>query len=135
MLRSSQLVELIMITLAKVEERLAIVEELAIHLFVVVVNDNSGLHRRRHRGGRIELRVLGQGRSGGCVDDERVYGFGRKPEYYRWTTPMEYQLFAASRDASVHVPEPEPEEPAGDAKGKKKKKSKRNAVDDIFDGL
>ena len=30
-------------------------------------------------------------------DDNRVYGFGRKPKYYRWTTPIEHQLFATSR--------------------------------------
>ena len=34
-----------------------------------------------------------------------VFGYGRKPEYYRWTTTMERQLFAA-------VPEP-PEIPEG----------------------
>ena len=30
-------------------------------------------------------------------DDENVYGFGRKPQYYRWTTPIEHQLFSATR--------------------------------------
>jgi len=30
-----------------------------------------------------------------CFDDSAVYGYGRKPRFYRWTTPMEYQLFAA----------------------------------------
>jgi outer membrane protein assembly factor BamB len=30
-------------------------------------------------------------------DDENVYGFGRKPQYYRWTTPIEHQLFSAER--------------------------------------
>jgi len=34
-------------------------------------------------------------------DDDRVYGFGRKPEYYRWTTPMEYVLFAAAKQPQV----------------------------------
>ncbi len=29
------------------------------------------------------------------VDDSTVYGFGRKPKYYRWTTSLEYRLFAA----------------------------------------
>ncbi len=38
-------------------------------------------------------------------DDERVYSFGRKPEYYRWTTPMEHHLFAASREAPA-APKP-----------------------------
>ncbi len=31
-------------------------------------------------------------------DDSTVYGFGRKPQYYRWTTPIEHQLFAASKE-------------------------------------
>jgi len=31
------------------------------------------------------------------LDDSTVYGFGRKPQYYRWTTPIEHQLFAASK--------------------------------------
>ena len=30
-------------------------------------------------------------------DDSQVYGFGRKPQYYRWTTPIEHQLFTASK--------------------------------------
>ncbi len=28
-------------------------------------------------------------------DDSRVYGFGRLPDYYKWSTPLEYRLFAA----------------------------------------
>ncbi len=32
-------------------------------------------------------------------DDSRVYGFGRKPQYYRWTTPIEHHLFAADKRA------------------------------------
>jgi hypothetical protein len=27
-----------------------------------------------------------------------VYGFGRKPRYYKWTTPIEHQLFAANKE-------------------------------------
>ncbi len=34
-------------------------------------------------------------------DGESVYGYGRKPEYLKWTTPMERQLFAARKDAEV----------------------------------
>jgi len=29
-------------------------------------------------------------------DGKTVYGYGRKPQYYRWTTPLEHQLFAAA---------------------------------------
>ncbi|MBC8871015.1 MAG: PQQ-binding-like beta-propeller repeat protein [Planctomycetes bacterium] len=32
------------------------------------------------------------------ADDRNVYGYGRKPQYLRWTTPMEYHLFATSND-------------------------------------
>jgi outer membrane protein assembly factor BamB len=35
------------------------------------------------------------------VDDSSVYGFGRKPMYYQWRTPLEYHLFSASRDPEV----------------------------------
>ncbi|NQT88265.1 PQQ-binding-like beta-propeller repeat protein [bacterium] len=30
-------------------------------------------------------------------DDETVYGFGRKAQYYRWTTPIEHHLFADAK--------------------------------------
>jgi len=30
-------------------------------------------------------------------DDSRIYGFGRKPQYYRWTTQIEHHLFAADK--------------------------------------
>jgi outer membrane protein assembly factor BamB len=36
-------------------------------------------------------------------DDENVYGFGRKPRYFRWTTQIEHQLFAADK-----TPDPTP---------------------------
>ncbi len=32
-------------------------------------------------------------------DDAVVYGFGRKPQYFRWSTPLEYQLFAVDKNA------------------------------------
>jgi hypothetical protein len=31
-------------------------------------------------------------------DDKAVYGFGRRPQFWRWTTPMEFHLFAASTE-------------------------------------
>lgn len=34
-------------------------------------------------------------------DDKTVFGYGRKPQYLKWTTPMEHQLFAALKDAEV----------------------------------
>ncbi len=51
-------------------------------------------------------------------DDKNVYGYGRKPEYLKWTTTMEYQLFSASREApNVAVVDAAP---AGKRKGKAK---------------
>lgn len=37
-------------------------------------------------------------------NDKEIYGYARQPQYYRWTTPLEHQLFSASRDAVA--PEP-----------------------------
>jgi outer membrane protein assembly factor BamB len=34
------------------------------------------------------------------ADESNVYGFGRKPQYLRWTTTMEHQLFSANRKAA-----------------------------------
>ena len=46
-------------------------------------------------------------------DDTKVYGFGRKPQYYRWTTPIEHHLFAADK---INPPE-------NDADGDKNERS------------
>ena len=32
-------------------------------------------------------------------DDKNVFGYSRLPQYYKWTTTMEHQLFSASKDA------------------------------------
>ncbi|MHC4355802.1 MAG: outer membrane protein assembly factor BamB family protein, partial [Planctomycetota bacterium] len=46
------------------------------------------------------------------VSDDRVYVFGRRPQYYRWTTPLEYRLFAANKEWKApppgSVPKPQP---------------------------
>jgi hypothetical protein len=34
------------------------------------------------------------------ANDSKVYGFGRKPQYLRWTTIIEHQLFAADKKAA-----------------------------------
>jgi hypothetical protein len=48
---------------------------------------------------------------------DTVFGFGRKPEYYRWTTPLEYQLFASAKRPETARPGGEPrtarKKPAG----------------------
>ncbi|MCA9228102.1 MAG: PQQ-binding-like beta-propeller repeat protein, partial [Planctomycetales bacterium] len=33
-------------------------------------------------------------------NDEYVFGFARKPQYYRWTTIMEHELFRSSKEAA-----------------------------------
>jgi len=46
-------------------------------------------------------------------DDSRAYGFGLRPEYYYWSTPLEYHLFAAAREPEiVESPEKRPRVPA-----------------------
>jgi len=42
-----------------------------------------------------------------AIEDDKVYGFGRKPEYYRWTTPIEHHLFCADRITPMDSPERE----------------------------
>ena len=34
------------------------------------------------------------------ADESNVYGFGRKPQYLKWTTTMEHQLFSANKKAA-----------------------------------
>jgi outer membrane protein assembly factor BamB/SAM-dependent methyltransferase len=34
-------------------------------------------------------------------DDDRVYGYGRRWRYYRWTTPLEFHLFAAKKQPEI----------------------------------
>jgi len=43
------------------------------------------------------------------ADDSHVYGFARKPQYLKWTTTMEHELFSANKkaaDASRKIPRP-----------------------------
>lgn len=39
-------------------------------------------------------------------DEKNVYGYGRLPQYYKWTTTMEHQLFSASKEAPEVAVEP-----------------------------
>jgi outer membrane protein assembly factor BamB len=66
--------------------------------------DDSGWHRTywmfgsRFVSGWCGYFLAGQAAPAGRIlvfDEEGVYGFGRKPQYYRWTTPIEHHLFAA----------------------------------------
>ncbi|MBT3202334.1 MAG: hypothetical protein HN350_20735 [Phycisphaerales bacterium] len=36
------------------------------------------------------------------LDKSTIYGYGRKPAYYKWTTSLEYRLFAV--DKNTHTP-------------------------------
>jgi len=56
-------------------------------------------------------------------DDDQVYSFGRKPEFYRWTTPMEYMLYAVEK-------QPEVVSLGEDRKGKKKTGSNLGGLPD-----
>ena len=40
------------------------------------------------------------------TDDAHVYGFGRKPQYFRWTTPIEHHLFCADKELSPRLSPP-----------------------------
>ena len=53
----------------------------------------AGGHAGYHQAGKFAPsgRIL-------ASDGSRVYGFARKPKYYRWTTPLEYHLFASDRE-------------------------------------
>jgi hypothetical protein len=47
-----------------------------------------------------------------AVGENAVYGFGRRSEYYRWTTPLEYHLFSIPKQPTpVNHATGEPEEP------------------------
>jgi len=48
-------------------------------------------------------------------DEQTIYGFGRLPKFYRWTTPIEHQLFAADKAASLAAAS-EPIDPRGEKK-------------------
>jgi hypothetical protein len=39
-----------------------------------------------------------------ALGDDNVYGFGRKAKYYRWTTPIEHQLFCEPKHAVKAAP-------------------------------
>ena len=82
------------------------------HLFSPTgFTDDTWFHRsywvwgRSFAGGHGGYSQAGKFTPGGrilTVDDNYVYGYGRKPTYYRWTSPIEYHLFAAERN-----PEPD----------------------------
>ena len=69
--------------------------------------DGSWFHRsywvygRSFAGGHSGYHQAGKYAPSGRLlvfDDNNVYGFGRKPQYYRWTTTLEHQLFSARKE-------------------------------------
>jgi hypothetical protein len=52
-------------------------------------------------------------------DEDKVYSFGRKPQYYRWTTPMEYMLYASAK-------QPPMERVGADRKGRGTQAQRKN---------
>lgn len=79
------------------------------HLFAPMgFLDDTWFHRsywvygRSFAGGHAGYYQAGKYTPSGRIlvfDDESVYGYGRKPQYLRWTTTMEHQLFAADKAA------------------------------------
>ncbi len=39
-------------------------------------------------------------------DEKRVYGYGRMPQYFQWTTPLNYHLFASKKEIPPAPPPP-----------------------------
>ena len=63
-------------------------------------------------------------------DESNVYGYGRRPEYYRWSTPLRYHLFAVDKAPKFVRPEPgrrgaAPKTPKKQKKQKQQKKKRR----------
>lgn len=79
------------------------------HLFAPMsFLDDTWFHRsywvygRSFAGGHNGYYQAGKNTPSGRIivfDDDTVYGFGRKPEYLKWTTTLEHQLFAAPIEA------------------------------------
>ena len=75
--------------------------------------DDSWWHRsywiygRRYAPGATGYPLAGLMAPGGRIltfDESTVYGFGRRDKYYRWTTPLEYVLFAADKERGDFEP-------------------------------
>jgi len=89
------------------------------HLFAAFgFTDDSWFHRSYwlfgdgFQGGAGGYAKNGKTRPGGRIlvnHDATVFGYGRKQHYYRWTSVMEYQLFAAPLRNEINAkPKPKP---------------------------
>ena len=82
-----------------------------VHLFCPTgFLDDTWFHRtywvygRSFAGGWGGYYQAGKYAPGGRIlvfDDTRVYGFGRLPQYYRWTTALEHHLFACAKQPEI----------------------------------
>ena len=78
------------------------------HLFAPMgFLDDTWFHRaywvygRSFAGGHNGYHQAGKYAPSGRIlvsDEENVYGFGRKPQYLKWTTTIEHQLFSSSKN-------------------------------------
>lgn len=85
------------------------------------------LYASRWSSGWCGYYVAGKYAPGGkimCVGDQFVYAYGRKPQFYRWTTPLEFRLYAAQK---LWKRAPRKPQAAGQA-AKTKKGARRGAV-------
>ena len=73
--------------------------------------DDTWFHRsywvygRNFAGGHSGYHQAGKYAPSGRIlvfNDEKVFGYGREPQYYKWTTTLEHQLFSASREIPDH---------------------------------
>ena len=79
------------------------------HLFAPMgFLDDTWFHRsywvygKNFAGGHNGYYQAGKATQAGRIlvfDKDKVYGFGRKPQYLKWTTTLEHQLFASTKEA------------------------------------
>ncbi len=86
----------------------------------------AGGHSGYFQGGRFtpEGRIL-------VHDKDKVYGYSRLPQYYKWTTSMEHQLFSASKDAPdapIDATEGGPKKKGANKPGAKAAAAKRGVI-------
>ena len=87
-----------------------------VHLFTPTgFLDDSWVHRTYWVWGRAWSSGAGgyylAGKNAPCgqilvIDENNVYGYGRKPQYYQWTRPKENMLFCTSNTNAFNQPNP-----------------------------
>jgi outer membrane protein assembly factor BamB len=81
------------------------------HLFAPMgFLDDTWFHRsywvygKNFAGGHNGYYQAGKNTQSGRIlvfDEDKVFGFGRKPQYLKWTTTLEHQLYASTKEAPV----------------------------------